>query len=232
MSMFCPRPTPVPTGASRMPGRTTVLPKKAKPTVMDARFVKSTVRLAAMRRSTSGLAERTSNHPQSRSTTTPPIKQPSVPTLVQPHSLPFETARRMGTRPAARPIAPIQSKPPSLRRVLTGTKRATRTKPMSPRAPATQNSTCQSRYCEITAEIGRPTAPPIPSVALTSATAGPSRFAWSTSRRMLMPSGITPIAIPWRARATMSGTIVDEKAASTEPAIMMPSRTSTIRRLP
>ena len=138
-SRVWPSPTPVVVGASRRTGRAAVVMKKAKPTEMEARLVRSTGRLAATRRSTRASSVRSSMNPQPRSTTIPPIRSESVVGLAQPHSLPFETANRMPTRPTANPIAPKKSNRPPARSVLTGTTLATSAIARSASRVASQN---------------------------------------------------------------------------------------------
>ena len=82
-------------------------PKSAKPIPIEARFVSSTGRRAATRRSSSGSAARNWYHPQTSRTAMPPNPQPRVGALVQPHSLPREIASRMPVSPTASPRAPM-----------------------------------------------------------------------------------------------------------------------------
>ena len=152
--------------------------------------------------------------------------------LSQPQSLPFDTASSTPVSPTARPIAPGRSNRPSVRSVLAGTSQATRANTTTPSRAAVPKSTCQSKVTEIHALRGRPTAPPKPSVALTRATAPPSRSCGRVSRRMLMASGMMPRAVPCRARPTTRGTSSEVDAATIDPTIMTTTRASTMRRLP
>lgn len=70
--------------------------------------------------------------------------------------------------------------------------------------PETQNIVCHSEFSMTTAATGSPTAAPMPSVELIRATADSTRSGGSSSRRMLMPSGTTAMAAPWRARPAIS----------------------------
>ena len=72
----------------------------------------------------------------------------------------------------------------------------------------------------------------MPSDELISAMPEPTRSAGSTSRMMLMPSGITPSAAPCSTRATISSSTPGASAPSAEPTVISPSATSSIRRLP
>ena len=63
---------PPATGSSSICGYATLDANSEKPIATDARLVSSTGRRAATRRSSSGSAIRSSNHPHSRSTTSPP----------------------------------------------------------------------------------------------------------------------------------------------------------------
>ncbi|SEO57699.1 hypothetical protein SAMN04489732_101492 [Amycolatopsis saalfeldensis] len=102
----------------------------------------------------------------------------------------------------------------------------------SPSAAEPQNSTCQSVFCATTAASGRPIAPPTPSVALIREIAPLTRAAGSSSRMMLIPKGITPIAQPWSPRpATISASEL-VSAESTEPATSTARLASSTRRLP
>ncbi len=99
-----------------------------------------------------------------------------------------------------------------------------------PAAP--QNRTCQSTRSARKADAGRPSAPPMPSDALISAVAAPSRWGGSTSRMMLMPSGMTPAARPWSVRPTIIGIRLSLSAPTTEPVISRPRLTRSMRRFP
>lgn len=68
--------------------------------------------------------------------------------------------------------------------------------------------------------------------ALISAVAEPSRSAGSSSRMMLMPSGMTPADRPCNARPTIIGARDSLSAAVTDPATSITTLTSSIRRLP
>lgn len=95
-----------------------------------------------------------------------------------------------------------------------------------------QNSTRQSVYWATAAAIGRPSAPPMPMEALTSAMEELSLSAGTTSRSRAMPSGSTPMPMPWRPRPTIMGTTDEESAHTTEPTISGTEQTRSIRRLP
>ncbi len=72
----------------------------------------------------------------------------------------------------------------------------------------------------------------MPSVALTRATAPPSRFGCMVSRRMLTPSEITPMPMPCSTRPTSIGISVSDSADTTEPSNRQTSSAKYIRRLP
>ena len=72
----------------------------------------------------------------------------------------------------------------------------------------------------------------MPSDELISAIPLPTRSAGSTSRMMLMPSGTTPSEAPCSTLATISSSTPGASAPSTEPTVISPSATSSIRRLP
>ena len=99
-------------------------------------------------------------------------------------------------------------------------------------AALNQNTACQSNHPAISPAIGRPMPPPMPSVALTSATPELVLSGGSVSLAMLIASGSTAIAKPCIARpitSTISRCVV---AASTQPASRTASDTRIIRRLP
>ena len=126
----------------------------------------------------------------------------------------------------------MKSKRPAVRSTLTGTIHSTRANTTTPRPAASQNSTCQSLRSVTSALIGRPSAPPTPSVALMKAIAESTRSSCSTSRMIEMPSGTTPTIAPCSVRPTMMPMIPGDSAAMTEPTTITASSTSTIRRLP
>jgi hypothetical protein len=90
---------------------------------------------------------------------------------------------------------------PAVRMVLTGMTRRNSTSAMAPIPAATQKSACQTKFSVTKALMGRPSAPPTPSVALTSAIDEPSFPGCRVSRRITMPNGITPMPVPCRAPA-------------------------------
>ncbi len=80
---------------------------------------------------------------------------------------------------------------------------------------------------------GRPSAPPTPSVALTSAIAEPDPLAAAcTAASRLMPSGIAAAEQPWIARPTISTRELSVSASISEPTTSAPRRRSSMRRLP
>ena len=119
-----------------------------------------------------------------------------------------------------------------MRSTLTGTIQSTSAKQTAPSAAASQNSRCQSAYWVTRALIGSPSAPPTPSVALIRAIALLTRLVCSTSRRIAMPSGTTPVTVPCSARPMMMPTRSTENAAMIEPTTSRASSSSTMRRLP
>lgn len=72
----------------------------------------------------------------------------------------------------------------------------------------------------------------MPSDALSSATADPSRFGGSRSRNTLIPIGAIPTPMPCSPRPTIIGNTEDDSAHTTEPAISGTVDNSRIRRLP
>lgn len=91
---------------------------------------------------------------------------------------------------------------------------------------------CQSTRSASRAAAGRPSAPPTPSDALITAVAEPSRSGGSSSRMMLMPSGMTPAAMPCRTRPTTMGPRLSLSAPTTEPTTSSARLIRSIRRLP
>ena len=81
-------------------------------------------------------------------------------------------------------------------------------------------------------ESGSPSALPMPSVALMRATAETTFSRGSSSRMMLMPTGIRDAARPWKARPTSSIPKVPPTAAIKEPMTMVTMATTIMRRLP
>ncbi len=187
---------------------------------------------ALVRRSTRGPGVRSSHQPQAASRAAVAASRPVVVALPQPQSAPLEMARSRQTSAAERPSAPTRSKRPPERTEDSGTSASTRTSANAPRPAAVQNRTCQSNCSASRAAAGRPSAPPTPREALISAVAEPSRSAGSSSRMMLMPSGMTPEANPWRARPTIIGDRLSLSAHTTEPATRSARLISSIRRLP
>ena len=82
------------------------------------------------------------------------------------------------------------------------------------------------------AEIGSPTAPPTPRVALMRATAPPIALGCTTSRSTLIASEITPRPMPCSTRPTIMGIRVNDSAEITEPTIMIARSRMRMRRLP
>ena len=72
----------------------------------------------------------------------------------------------------------------------------------------------------------------MPIVALINATAVPMRSGGSLSRRMLMPTAMSAAPKPWSALPTIIVRKETSSAQITEPRIIAPSETSSIRRLP
>ncbi len=82
------------------------------------------------------------------------------------------------------------------------------------------------------ADSGNPIAPPTPRLALTNATAPPTRSAGNTSRNMLMATGITPVASPCNTRPTITGISASDTAHNTEPATSETRLPTSTLRLP
>ena len=81
-------------------------------------------------------------------------------------------------------------------------------------------------------DSGSPSALPMPSVALMRATAETTFSRGSSSRMMLMPTGIRDAARPWKARPTRSVSNVPPTAAMMDPTTMVTMATTIMRRLP
>ncbi|SCD94222.1 hypothetical protein GA0115252_12504 [Streptomyces sp. DfronAA-171] len=198
----------------------------------EARFASSTSRRALVRRSTSGAAARSSYQPQPSSTSTPSPKSPSTRAEPHPQSAPFVTGSSRHTSPRLRPSAPGRSKRPGARTDASGTSATTSASETTPSPAASRNSACQPACCATIAASGSASPPPTPIDELMSAMAPPSRSRGSTSRMIPMPSGIAPIARPWRVRPASIGTSESVSAHTTEPTIIAPSETKSIRRFP
>ena len=146
--------------------------------------------------------------------------------------MPFEIASSRQTSATASPTAPGRSKRPPARTGDSSTQRSTAATSSAPSTAAPPNSHRQLA-CSATMPVsGRPIAPPMPSDELISATPLPTRPSGSTSRMMLMPSGITPSEAPCSARATISVPTSGATAPSAEPTATSASATTSIRRLP
>ncbi|CAM5661522.1 hypothetical protein STENM36S_01627 [Streptomyces tendae] len=198
----------------------------------DARLVKSTWRRAVVRRSTRGSGVCSSHQPQTSRITPAAANRPRVVAEDQPQSPPLEMASSRLARPAAMPMPPSRSKRPPVRTADSGTRARTSTRETAPSAPESQNSMCQSSLSAISAAAGRPSAPPTPREALITAVAPASRSTGSSSRMMLMPSGITAADRPCRARPATIGTSASLSPQTAEPAISSTRLSSSIRRLP
>ncbi len=85
------------------------------------------------------------------------------------------------------------------------------------------------RLCQV---LGQPKFRVQPRVALISAMAEPSLSGGSSSRMMLIPSGITPIPHPCRTRPATTGTRPSDRAQTADPITMSPRLPSSTRRLP
>ncbi len=175
---------------------------------------------------------RSSKNPQPTRITTAAPSSPSVVGLPQPQSLPLVMGSSRATRPADRPTAPMTSKRPGARSADSGTASRTRTIAIRPSPAEPKNRTCQLLCWATNAAAGMPSAPPMPSEELISAIAEPSRFGGSSSRMMLMPSGIAPIAPPWMARPITMRTSSEVSAQISEPTTSRPRATMSMRRLP
>ena len=131
-----------------------------------------------------------------------------------------------------RPTAPTKSKPPVAIAGVAGTRRQIST-PMSTLSTAQpQNSTRQLVFWVTAAEIGRPSAPPMPRVALMSAIDEPSFCGGTSSRSALIPSGTMPIPSPCRPRPITMGASDVASAQVIEPITSGTEQKSSIRRLP
>ncbi len=164
--------------------------------------------------------------------TTAAANRPRVSPLPQPQSPPLVIARSRLIRPAVSPMAPGTSNRPDARSGDSGTTNATSSRSSAPITAAIQKSACQSACWAMNAASGSPMAPPTPRVALIRAIAEPSRSGGSSSRMMLIPSGITPIAHPWSTRPMTTGTRPADRAQTTDPITMSPRLPSSTRRLP
>ncbi len=231
-SIDWPSPYPVASGIWSICTGTSIIANMARPTSTDARLVTSTCRFALERRLTRGAGTRSSHRPHSSSTTAEVPNSPSVTGLVQPQSPPLETGSSRATRPAESASAPRRSNDPPERTGDSGTTRSTRRATSVPSAAAAQNSTCQSVFCATAAAAGRPSAPPIPSEELIRAMAEPRRSGGMTSRMMLMPRGMMPMLMPWRARPAIMGARESASAQISDPATRRARQESSMRRLP
>lgn len=80
--------------------------------------------------------------------------------------------------------------------------------------------------------MGRPSAPPTPSMPLMSATPEACRSAGTTAATSEIPRGTVPAASPWTVRPTMSQPMLLLIAVMREPTTMVARLTSSMRRLP
>ena len=101
--------------------------------------------------------------------------------------------------------APSRSKRPRVLTPDSGTTLSTATPIARPTTTDTQNTDDQPNRWNNRPPSGRPSAPPMPSVALINATAEPTRSLGSSSRMMLMPTGISAAAKPCSDRPITKG---------------------------
>ena len=212
--------------------KTRLMPNSEKPTMIEARLVKSTWGRAVTRRSANGAAMRSSMTAQPSSTTTEAPKQPRVSALVHPQVAPSVMASSRAISPIPSPRAPRASKRAGVRRDDSGRSSNTRPRATMPSAADAQNTMCQPPPWAMSADTGRPMAAPTPRVALIAATADPTRSFGSSSRTMLIPKGIAPIAAPCKARPATIRTSELVSAHSTDPAERTPRLMTSIRLLP
>lgn len=93
----------------------------------------------------------------------------------------LEIGRSRVTSPTASSRVPSGSNRSAELAGTLGTRKANSSIARMPRTPAPQNNVCQSAFWAITADSGRPIAPPTPSDELISPIAGPTRSAGSAS---------------------------------------------------
>ena len=106
------------------------------------------------------------------------------------------------------------------------------TKAIRPAPAEIQNRTWKSEYWAMKAAIGRPKAPPTPSIALTVAIDVPAFSRGTSVLSRLMPSGMAAAEMPWMPRPTMSSAMLLVTAVNTDPTTSAPTATSSRRRLP
>jgi hypothetical protein len=113
-----------------------------------------------------------------------------------------------------------------------GTKKVNSRPEPRPRSAAHQNNACQLKCSAMTADSGRPNAPPTPSEALTIPIAPPTRSAGNEARSTLMPSGITGAPNPCNARPMTSGIRELVSAATTDPTVSSTAQATSTRLAP
>nr|MCF0101083.1 hypothetical protein [Streptomyces sp. MH191] len=102
----------------------------------------------------------------------------------------------------------------------------------TPSAAEPKYRACQSACWATSAAAGSASPPPTPIEELIRAIAEPSRSRGSMSRISPMPSGIAPIAKPWRVRPTIIGTRALVKPLTSAPRTITARLNSSILRLP
>src|SRR5690606_35187806 len=156
----------------------------------------------------------------------------SVSALVQPQSPPLDTASSRQTSVTPMPRAPSGSNPPVPWGFASGTRNHTPAATTATSTATPRNMIRQLVYCTTAAEIGNPSAPPMPSEALITAIELPSRSAGSTSRMTLMPSGMMPAPMPCRPRPMIIGTTEEDAAHTSGPMNSGTMQINSMRFLP
>src|SRR6266498_5125424 len=105
-------------------------------------------------------------------------------------------------------------------------------KATAPIAALIQNSTWKSACSATKPASGSPSAPPMPSIALTSAIDDPTFSRGIAVESRLMPNGMAAADTPWMPRPTMRTAMSSDSAVTNEPSARAPIAASSIRRLP
>ncbi len=209
-----------------------MLANMAKPISSEARLVISTGRRPDVRRSTIGWLTFSSYGTQAARSIAAVRNSRRTGSEPQPHEPPLDMASSRAAKAADSTNAPAKSKRPGVRTLDSGTTSTTARSSSAPAAVDTQKIEAHPRPSYNRPAKGRPRALPIPRVALIKATAEPIFSLGSSSRMILMPTGIRAEAKPWSVRPMMSHTKDPPTAAMTEPATMMARHTTIILRFP
>ena len=210
-------------------GAEEVGPGIAKPTMIDATFVSRTVRRSEVRMSTRGCPERTSiglrRHGERGD-----HDRTSVLRSAQPHEPALDTASRKQVRANEQRRTEIVEAASRPDRRLGDEEH--RDEHDDGEAARDEEEGVPVGVDEMTPASGMPTAPPIPRVALISATPEPTLSAGRWSRMMLIPTGTRLVPIPARPRPVTTSASDVLIAATAEPTMTDPRQTMSMRRLP